>query len=279
MSSLLAVFLLAGVSSLVMGIFGSWAGPRAGFKVARKLGTGRPAVSTLGGMGFLSGVWIGLALVSYSGQPDPFLSADEMVVRARGIGVATLFMFVWGLWLDWRPPSRYRWWLLAGQVVAGGVLFWFGFEIRELSLGRWAFETGMLSLPLTLLWIVLVINFLRFFDGIDGLFTAVGIIVVVFHYLGIGEREYFVRLLCAVFGGALGGLFLVTVYPARIYLGYNGSSLPGICLGALTLASRTKTITTETIFVPVAVLIVVAAFGLLLFVESRILIRRGRVQL
>jgi UDP-GlcNAc:undecaprenyl-phosphate GlcNAc-1-phosphate transferase len=199
-----------------------------------------------------------------------------MMTRAWGIAIALFLMTAWGLYLDRRLPRRHRRWLLLGQVLAGLVLFLYGFRIRELSLGGWVFDTGVFSLPLTLLWIVLMVNFLRFFDGIDGLMAAVGLAIVAAHLFGVGEREYFVHLLCAVFGGTLAGLFLVTVYPARVYLGYNGSSLPGLCLAALTLASRSKTFTAATVFLPVAVVVVVAAFALVLFVESRVLVRRER---
>jgi UDP-GlcNAc:undecaprenyl-phosphate GlcNAc-1-phosphate transferase len=279
MSSLLGVAIVAALVSFLTGIVASRVGRRTGFKVPRKLGIHRPPVSTLGGVGFLCGLYVGLLIASYSAQQDRFLTAGEMQFRTCGVGLAILLMFLWGLWLDWRPPKSHRWWLLIGQMLSGAVLFAFGFQIRELSLGTWTFSTRIFSFPLTLLWIAVMINFLRFFDGIDGLFAAVGFAIVLVHLLGIGEMEYYVRVLCAVFGGSLVGLFFVTLYPARVYLGYNGSSLPGICLAALTLASRFKTVTTQTIFVPVAVLLVIAAFGLLLFVESRILIRRGRAQL
>jgi len=247
--------------------------------VRRKLGTSRPRVPAVGGAGFVPGVWVGLAAASYAAPADRFLSPATMEFRAWGITAALLFMFLWGIRLDLRLPSRHRWWLVAGQALSGLVLFAFGFQIRELSLGGWVFATGAFNLPFTVLWVVLMINFLRFFDGIDGLPAAVALLVVAAHLAGVSGEEYFVRLLCAVFGGALAGLFLLTVYPARVYLGYNGSSLPGLSLAALTLASRSKSFMTATVFVPVAVLVVVAAFGLLLFVESRILIRRGRVQL
>jgi len=275
MTSLAAVALIAGLVSIAVGLAGAFAGSRTRYQVARKLGTHRPRVSTLGGPGILAGVLVGLLFAPYRAHPDPFVSAQGMMTRAWGITIALVLLFCWGLWLEWRAPKRHRWWLLLGQVLAGLVLFFYGFQIRELSLGRWTFATGVLNLPVTLLWVVLMINFLRFFDGIDGLMAAVGLFIVAAHLAGVAEREYFVHVLCAVFGGALGGFFLVTVYPARVYPGYNGSSLPGLCLAALTLASRSKTFTAATIVIPVAVLIVIAAFGLVLFVESRVLERKG----
>lgn len=278
MKSLVQVAILAGAISLVLGLAAGWLGRRSRLQSARKLGTHRPRVSALGGPGFLCAALVGLAVLPYRAAPDRFLSAAEMITRGWGIVLALVFMFLWGLSLDGKHPRRHRPVLLLGHLLAGGVLFASGFRIGELSLGRWVFATGPLNLPLTLLWVVFVINFVRFFDGIDGLPAFVGLVVVAVHLLGVGAEEHFVHLLCAVFGGALVGLLLVTVYPARVYLGYNGSSLPGICLAALTLASRSKSFTTATIFIPAAVLIVAAAFAFLLFVESRILFRRGRAQ-
>jgi len=125
---------------------------------------------------------------------------------------------------------------------------------------------GQLGTPIAALWIVAVMNFFNFLDGIDGLaalqatITAAGI--------AIAGWDPAVGLLAAALAGAALGFLPFNWAPASVFLGDVGSYFLGFTLAALPLAATNE-------WRSRAVLFVALSLWLFLADATWTLVRRG----
>ena len=99
-----------------------------------------------------------------------------------------------------------------------------------------AWEFGWLGWPLTVLWIVGMINAFNFMDGADGM-AALGAVVagVLIAMIGFETRSLGAMLLAAFVAAAAGGFLVFNWQPARVFMGDAGSGYLGTFLAALPL--------------------------------------------
>ena len=202
-------------------------------------------VPKLGGLALFFGIIIpALAFVDFS---------DEMRGLLLGATVATAV----GAIDDFRGLL---WWQkLAGQVgaaaipVASGIWidrFTFPFiGVHELS--PWVGK------PLTIVWIVAVMNMVNFLDGLDGLAAGVcsiagGTFAVI--ALSLGKPD--AAIVSAIVFGACLGFLRHNFYPARIFMGDSGAMLLGFVLATVAVEGLLKTAATVALFFPLLVLAV-----------------------
>jgi UDP-GlcNAc:undecaprenyl-phosphate GlcNAc-1-phosphate transferase len=134
---------------------------------------------------------------------------------------------------------------LAGQIVASGVLVLTGVRLSSLSIPGVHQNIDLtpdVSVPLTVLLCLVLINAVNFIDGLDGL--AAGVVGIsalssfVFSYqLATDQRLLRAQpgalVACVVIGCCIG--FLPhNFHPARVFMGDSGSMLIGLALAACT---------------------------------------------
>jgi UDP-GlcNAc:undecaprenyl-phosphate GlcNAc-1-phosphate transferase len=129
---------------------------------------------------------------------------------------------------------------LAVQIVVAYALLHAGYRIDV----AWVpfisddlYSQALLSIPLTLLWIVGVINAVNLLDGLDGL--AAGVSLIAFASLGLVfglNGEVGLVMIALVATGALAGFLLFNFNPASIFMGDSGSLFLGYLLATYTLA-------------------------------------------
>ncbi|MBX6377608.1 MAG: undecaprenyl/decaprenyl-phosphate alpha-N-acetylglucosaminyl 1-phosphate transferase [Clostridia bacterium] len=174
---------------------------------------------------------------------------------ARGILAGGALMLVVGIVDDYRPlrPAV----KLAGQLAAAVVLLFAGVRIDFvtnpwgglLALGPWAY-------PLTLLWVVAIINVVNLMDGLDGLAAGVTSIACVTLALVAWQTQQpleAVLLIAALAGSALGFL-PYNFNPARIFMGDAGSMFLGYVLAAVSVEGSVKSPAAVALAVPLLVL-------------------------
>jgi UDP-GlcNAc:undecaprenyl-phosphate GlcNAc-1-phosphate transferase len=131
---------------------------------------------------------------------------------------------------------------LSAQVVVALVAFGLGLSIDRLD-GPWgSLALGAWALPLTVAWIVAVINALNLIDGLDGLASGVALTALAAFFLiasADGAAPPSLIVLAAGAGGAIGFL-RYNLHPASIIMGDTGSMLLGYLLAA-TAISLTQT--------------------------------------
>jgi UDP-GlcNAc:undecaprenyl-phosphate GlcNAc-1-phosphate transferase len=206
---------------------------------------------TLGGVGILIGVLAGLGAAYLI--PD-FRRLFRESLELQGTMLAAVVATGVGLIDDVRQLSAPA--KVAGQILAAGLLILNGVEL----LFFWFPTQGVISLgpdlavPLTVLWILLMMNAINLIDGLDGLAAGIVVIGAVAFFIWVfvspttfaeplsGEPVSVAALLSAAVAGAALGFLPYNFYPARIFMGDAGSNLLGLMLGAATVSGVGRTI-------------------------------------
>ena len=94
-------------------------------------------------------------------------------------------------------------------------------------------DLGPAAIPLAVLWIVAVVNFFNFMDGIDGLAAGQAVITAAGAAL-VGEGPMAIVIAAAVCGAA-SGFLAFNWAPARIFMGDTGSLALGYTFASLPL--------------------------------------------
>ncbi len=111
--------------------------------------------------------------------------------------------------------------------------------------------------PLTVIWIVAVMNMVNFLDGLDGLAAGVcGIAGVTFSVIALSLGKPNAAIFSAIVFGATLGFLRHNFFPARVFMGDSGSMLLGFSLSAVSVDGLLKTAATVALFFPLLVLAV-----------------------
>ncbi|HEX6041374.1 MraY family glycosyltransferase [Longimicrobium sp.] len=200
-----------------------------------------PRVPRMGGIAVVVATTaaLGMAALLPGGVPASAAAPEHFFV---GVLAAGWLLFAAGLLDDLynlRPAAK-----LLAQCAAGIVAYGFGFRVEELSFAGATLDLGVLSLPVTLLWIVGITNAFNLIDGLDGLATGIGLVALGSTFAVawmLGNPE--VALVCAALGGALLGFLRYNFRPARIFLGDSGSLFVGFMVAVLSVHGSTKSAT------------------------------------
>ncbi|HEX9123066.1 MAG TPA: MraY family glycosyltransferase [Actinomycetota bacterium] len=194
---------------------------------------------TAGGLAIFLGILAGLGV----SRLVPFLAGlHETSSEPDAALLAALVIVVVGIIDDTKglsAPGK-----LAGQILAAGILVLAGVQLLFFYFPG----QGILSLspdlavPLTILWVVAMVNAVNLIDGLDGLaagMVAIGAIAF-FAYMyrapGVGGDPSTAALLSAVVAGAAVGFLPWNFNPARIFMGDSGAMLLGLMMGAATIS-------------------------------------------
>lgn len=113
------------------------------------------------------------------------------------------------------------------------------------------------SIPITMLWVLTLVNIMNFIDGIDGLTTGITLIsAVALTSLALILGRYDAALLAIIVVGATLGFLPYNFNPAKVYLGDGGAMLLGFLLAAISTEGALKGAATIGISVPILILAV-----------------------
>jgi len=200
---------------------------------------------TVGG----AAIWVAiLAGLGTAYLMPAFRSIFAVSSEPLGVALAGTVIMLVGAFDDIRDlpvPAK-----IAGQILAAGLLLLSGVQLVYF----WFPGLGVVSLgpdlavPLTLLWVLAVVNAVNLIDGLDGL--AAGVVAIAagafFWYASPAGQPAFggpspAALLSLVAVGAAVGFLPYNFYPARIFMGDSGSMLLGLILAAATVSGVGKT--------------------------------------
>jgi Fuc2NAc and GlcNAc transferase len=175
-----------------------------------------------GGVPILLAAAAGLAIAGPS-----VLGAGPVVVLLGGLvlGVVGLCDDLFGL----SPLTRIAVHLAAAIAVVWACGGWERLPLPhplDAQLGRW-------GAPLTVLWVVAIVNFYNFLDGIDGLAAAQGLVTGA--GLALAGWEPLAAACGAAIAGACAGFLVHNWAPASIFMGDVGSGALGFLFAALPL--------------------------------------------
>jgi len=210
---------------------------------ARRLN--RRPIPRLGGLAIFLGILVpSLAFLDLSGE-------------MRGVILGAAVACVVGAIDDFRGLAPVQ--KLAGQVLAAAIPTAFGVWIDHFTfpfIGA-VDVPAWVGVPLTIVWIVAVMNMVNFLDGMDGLAAGVcAISGVTFAVIALSLGKVDAAVLSAVVAGACVGFLRHNFFPARIFMGDSGSLVLGFTLATVSVAGLLKTASTVVLFLPLLVLAV-----------------------
>ena len=200
-------------------------------------------IPRLGGLGIFFSFLLGYVLFG------------EMSLRMNAILIGSFIILITGIIDDIKSvPARYK---LLCQVIAASVVAFYGkILFGDLSAFGVYINFGILSYPITILFIVGVINCINLIDGLDGLssglasiyFLTIGLIAMYIQY----NLRLEVILTFLMLGSVLGFLFH-NFNPAKIFAGDSGSMFMGYMIAVIALLGF-KSITVITLIGPILLL-------------------------
>ena len=101
--------------------------------------------------------------------------------------------------------------------------------------------SAWIVVPVSILWLVGLMNAINIIDGVDGLAGSISVISFVALMIFAAQlKETAVMGLCLVLAGGTIGFLVFNISPARVFLGDTGSLFLGTMLGTLTLYGATN---------------------------------------
>lgn len=236
---------------------------------------------TLGGLALFLGILGAGALASLLPRfQATFAQSSELF----GIAAGAVVIFTLGAVDDLREvPAPVK---LAGQVFASGIVFLAGVKTQFIP-----FPNGVVvglsddvSVLVTVVWLVAMINAVNLVDGLDGLASGIVAIaassffVYTFNLLGQGGLlSPTAPLVAIILVGATLGFLRHNFHPASIFMGDSGSMVLGLVLGSamvLGVGSASPQLSTSQVFlayfpllIPLMVLALPVADGILAIIR------------
>ncbi len=188
-------------------------------------------------------LWAAFMLTILVAQSLPVERADpNEAIRLLGLLLGGTLIFVVGL-LDDKfdlPPSVQ----LIGQLAAAGIAIAclifierFNNPITGETVGAFPY---VVTVIISLFWLLLMMNTVNFLDGVDGLAGGVNLIAAGLLFLHtLRENQLSVSLLPVALIGTLLGFLIFNWHPARIFMG-SGAVYLGFVIGALSIIGGAK---------------------------------------
>jgi UDP-GlcNAc:undecaprenyl-phosphate GlcNAc-1-phosphate transferase len=210
----------------------------------------------------------GLAI--YIGTTAALLVFLPFSSSLMGLIAGGTLMFLVGIIDDVKSlPAKVK---LGCQILCAFILFRFSVRISFISdpFGEgYYYFPWIVSLLVTVLWIVGITNTINLIDGLDGLAGGVTVIasVSIAYIAHISDRPDVCMAMLAISGAALGFLRF-NFYPARIFMGDGGALFLGFMIAGFSVISPMKSATVLATVAPVLVL------GLPIFDTAFAILRR-----
>jgi UDP-GlcNAc:undecaprenyl-phosphate GlcNAc-1-phosphate transferase len=197
-------------------------------------------VPRLGGVALFGAFVVAMGAAAWQGGLTAGYSGDDFT-RLWGLVIGGLGAFLFGL-IDDRfdlPPLPQFVFQFVLSLVALATLLWLerftlpflGYvELEAYPWGAWVY------VPLTIVWMMGMMNTVNWLDGLGGLAAGVGAIlclVLAIHMHRVEQPS--VALLPLALLGALLGFLPYNVAPSRVFLGSAGALFLGYALGGLGL--------------------------------------------
>jgi UDP-GlcNAc:undecaprenyl-phosphate/decaprenyl-phosphate GlcNAc-1-phosphate transferase len=207
----------------------------------------RRTVPRLGGLALFFGIFV------------PALAFLHLSSETRGLLLGAAVATTVGAVDDFRGLRWFE--KLGGQIVAASIPVGFGIWVHRFTFPIVGIHTlpKWLGMPLSVLWIVAIMNMVNFLDGLDGLaagVSAISAFTFTLIALSLPHPGIDAAILSAIVLGACLGFLRHNLYPARIFMGDSGALLLGFVLATIPLQGLLKTASVVTLFFPLAVLAV-----------------------
>jgi UDP-GlcNAc:undecaprenyl-phosphate GlcNAc-1-phosphate transferase len=193
---------------------------------------------TIGGLAMFAGLLVGLGV----SRALPFFD-DMNAGSAEPLGALLACTAILGLGLvdDLRRITSLT--KLTGQIFCAGLLVLAGVQLQYFVVPGSIVSLGAdLAVPLTILWVVAIVNAVNLVDGLDGL--AAGMVAIAagtFFVYMVSSDSLFgnasaAALLSCITAGLCLGFLPWNFHPAKIFMGDSGAMLLGMLVAVATIS-------------------------------------------
>ena len=193
-------------------------------------------IPKIGGLGLMGSMFLTI-VVLWNIPFDTEIPFFQTVNQSRFFGLIVGGFMAWSLgFVDDLFKISARWKLL-GQFVLALFAIHTGFAIEQLK-GPFfqEIDLGFMAWPITILWVVTIMNAINLIDGLDGL--AGGIVITVLITLGVilwSSGSLPLLLVIMSLFGAVIGFLLFNRPPAITFMGDSGSQFLGYMTALLSI--------------------------------------------
>ncbi|MCY3833199.1 MAG: MraY family glycosyltransferase [Chloroflexi bacterium] len=202
----------------------------------------RVSMPKLGGLA----IFVGFTIAVIVAQLVPIERQDPYeIFRLTGLILGSAVIFILGVIDDVIGLNWFQ--IFLGQILTSAIAIIFQIFIAFFNNPFTGSQTGewspVVTVALTLFWLVLMMNTVNLVDGSDGLAAGIALIAAIVLFLNSAVRleppQTSVSLLPLALAGALLGFLLHNFYPARVYMGGSAWFL-GYALGTLSIIGGAK---------------------------------------
>lgn len=214
----------------------------------------------LGGVSIFLGTFTALILAWATGgflDGNGQYLAPPQEFQIWGVTIGGLAFFLIGLMDDLfglSPISR-----LVMQSLVATIAWHVGVSIDFLTIPTYGLVSlpDVISLPVTIFWLVGMANAINWIDGLDGLAAGVsGIAAMVMMVVCLFMGQPAAALIAAALAGGALGFLRYNFNPAKIFMGDGGAYFMGFTLAGVGIIGLVKTVTTAAVLLPYLILAV-----------------------
>lgn len=202
----------------------------------------RVAMPKLGGMVIFGGFTVAVILAQFI----PIVRSDPYeIFRLVGLVLGSAVIFALGFVDDYFGLNWFQ--IFLGQIFTSAIAIIFqifiAFFNNPFTGAQTAEWSPIVTVALTMFWLVLMMNTVNLLDGSDGLAGGIALIAALVLFLNSAVRlsppQTSISLLPLALAGALLGFLIHNFYPARLYMGGSAWFL-GYVLGTLSIIGGAK---------------------------------------
>ena len=202
----------------------------------------KKATPKLGGVGIFLAFLVGYMLFG------------EQSIRMNSILIGSFIVVLTGIVDDIKPIKATH--KMLGHIVAAMVIvFYGGILLNNITAFGYSFDFGILSYPITILFIIACTNIINLIDGLDGLSGGIcSIFYITIAIIGFfqGRSGSLVMVLTLIMLGSTLGFLLHNFHPAKIFAG-DCATFMGFIIAVITLLEF-KGPALISFFVPITIL-------------------------
>jgi UDP-GlcNAc:undecaprenyl-phosphate GlcNAc-1-phosphate transferase len=211
-------------------------------------------IPRVGGMAIVGGVASGLLFFAILGTAYPELKRI-IDLPEKWILMGAVAMFALGLYDDLRGIGAFPKLAVESAVALSIIGAGYRFDIPFFQSGAMAPLAQSISVLITFLWIIGIVNAVNLIDGVDGLAAGVGVTAICSLIIALAMAGEGPDLaLATAFIGALIGFLIFNFHPASIFMGDSGSLFLGFILATFALPASGLTSDGWAILIPVLAL-------------------------
>jgi UDP-GlcNAc:undecaprenyl-phosphate GlcNAc-1-phosphate transferase len=170
---------------------------------------------------------------------------ERLRLPVTGVLIGTAFVFLAGLADDkyeFKPGPQLLVQIVAALIAIAATVF-----IEEVTLPIFGLQhfQWYITYPLTLVWVVGMMNTVNLLDGLDGLASGVGAIAALLFAIHSYSRwqQQDTPLYSLALAGACLGFLVFNFHPARAFLGSAGAMTLGFALATLSILTPARVAT------------------------------------